>query len=385
MPLSFLCTAPIKDDWHAELSAMNSVVTEFALDGTVMGDDGAIYDGAFITPEAFKLFTQGGAPALAQLCMRRRGSNSPAQLTSSISLVARATSPDDPPLASSLAAVDNALAELVLADRIKWVHLCASGVDVPFFFPLMKACHDKGIPITHCPGVYAVPMAHYCLSHILAVTRMHKEHAANQVAMQWKSLLQQDVRTRTVGIIGAGGIGAEVARLSKAFGMTVLGWRRNATPAPNYDEVLSGMDGLSAVLSRADFVIVSIPKTPATEGLIDASKLSLMKVDAWLINVARGKIIDEAALVDALRSAECGPAGAVIDVAATEPLPAESALWSLPNVTITPHDSWRTDEALRDNHRYWLDNVKHLANGEPFVGIVSDELMEPALQPPKAP
>jgi lactate dehydrogenase-like 2-hydroxyacid dehydrogenase len=152
-------------------------------------------------------------------------------------------------------------------------------------------------------GVYAVSIAQYCLDHILSICRM----------------LQRDARTCTVGVVGAGGIGTEVARLSKAFGMRVLGWRRQAAPALNYDEVLSGDDGLAAVLSTSDFVVVAVPKTAAMTGLLNAERLRMMKrVDqpsAWLINVARGAVVDETALISALDSGVV--AGAVLDVFAT--------------------------------------------------------------------
>jgi len=289
--MRFLCTEPLSLDYSSEFEALGAAVTTLTLNGIVELDDGAAkFDGAMITSEAFKLFFQGG-PA-------------------------------------PLAALYNALAELVRAGRVGWVHICASGVDVPIFFPLMKACHETSVTITHCPGVYAVPMAQYCISHILAIGRMHREHAVNQAARKYESLIQRDIRRNTVGIVGAGGIGTEVARLSKALGMSVLGWRRNATPAPDYDEVLSGPEGLTSVLGRADFVVICIPKTPATEGLMNAEKFALMKPSAWLINVARGKVLDE---------------------------------------------------ALKDNHMYFLDNVGRLGRGEPLKGYISDELMAPAI------
>ena len=250
--------------------------------------------------------------------------------------------------AKALAELYDVLAGLVRAGRVAWVHMCASGLDVPLFFPLMKACHEASVTITHCPGVYAVPIAQYCLGHILSICRMGPTHAANQARRSYTSLLQRDARMCTVGVVGAGGIGTEVARLSKAFGMRVLGWRRQAAPAPNYDEVLSGDDGLAAVLSTSDFVVVAcggggaqdgadvlstsdflvvaVPKTAATTGLLDAERLRMMKPSAWPINVARGAVVDEPALISALCSAGVGPAGAVLDVFATEPLPPDSAL-----------------------------------------------------------
>ena len=339
--MRLLCTPPIAEHWSAELAALDATVTTLEFDGTVPGDAGAKWDGAFISSEAFKLFYAGGRAAIQRLY--------------------------------------SALADLVLAGRVAWCHLCMSGLDVPFAFPLMKACHDVGATLTHCPGVYAAPIAQYCLGHMLSVGRMSNQHRVNQAAKRYESLVQRDLRLCTVGIVGAGGIGSELARLSKALGMGTIGWWRQATPAPNYDEVLSGKEGLERLLSRSDFVVVAVPRTPATEGLLGAEQLAHMKPTAWLINIARGRVVDEAALCAALAAEEQPPAGAVLDVFAVEPLPEDSPLWSLPNVVITPHDSWRTDEALRDNHRYFLDNVARRAKGEPLVGMVSEELLEPAL------
>uniref|UniRef100_A0A7S3AQA8 D-isomer specific 2-hydroxyacid dehydrogenase NAD-binding domain-containing protein n=1 Tax=Haptolina ericina TaxID=156174 RepID=A0A7S3AQA8_9EUKA len=339
--MHLLCTSPIKENWAEELTALGATVTTLEFDGTFEAADDAKFDGAMITSEAFKLYFQGGMSALSV--------------------------PYD------------ALSALVRSGRVAWVHVCASGLDVPVFFPLMRACHETGTTLTHCPGVYGIPIAQYCIGHMLSVCRMIPQHAINQASRKYESLVQRDIRTCTVGIVGAGGIGAELAKLSKAFGMGTIGWRRNAAPAPNYDEMLSGPDGLDRLLSASDFVVVAIPKTPATEGLIGPAQLRSMKRTAWVINVARGKVVDEAALVTALSAEDQAPAGAVLDVFAVEPLPDNSPLWQLPNVVITPHDSWRTDEALKDNHRYFLDNVGRAARGQPLQGLVAEEYLAPAL------
>lgn len=342
MVFKLLCTPPIKENWEAKVASMDASVTTLELDGTIpTAAADATWDGAFITPEAFGLFKTKGVGALVVLYQ--------------------------------------ALADLVTAGRVAWVHLCASGVDVPFFFPLMAACHEKGVALTHCPGVYGVPIAHYVLGHMLSTARMIALHAENQAAKKYESLIQRDLRAMTVGIVGAGGIGSEVARLSKGFGMTTIGWRRNAAPAPNYDEVLAGPDGLSTLLAKADFVVVCVPKTPATAGLLGAPQFAQMKPTAWLINVSRGTVLDEPALIAALPIEGQAPAGAIMDVFAVEPLPQDSPLWGMPNVVITPHDSWRTDEALKDNHRYFLDNVALQMKGEPLIGLVADEYLSPAI------
>jgi hypothetical protein len=227
-------------------------VTTLEFDGAIDAPEGIDWDGAFITAEAFKLYFEGGMSALAALYDR--------------------------------------LAALVAARRVRWVHLCSSGVDVPVFFPLMRACHETGAALTHCPGVYAEPIAAYVFAHILSITRALPAHAANQAACKYESLVQRDVRGCTVGVVGAGGIGAAVARLAKAFGMAVLGWRRRAEPAEHYDEVVSGPEGLAHLLAASDFVVVAVPKTAATTGLLGAEQFRQMKPTAWLLNIARGTV-----------------------------------------------------------------------------------------------
>jgi phosphoglycerate dehydrogenase-like enzyme len=234
--MHLLCTSPIKENWAEELTALGATVTTLEFDGTFEAADDAKFDGAMITSEAFKLYFQGGMSALSV--------------------------PYD------------ALSALVRSGHVAWVHVCASGLDVPVFFPLMRACHETGTTLTHCPGVYGIPIAQYCIGHMLSVCRMIPQHAINQASRKcatttqtrpsgrlrndmarfhgrYESLVQRDIRTCTVGIVGAGGIGAELAKLSKAFGMGTIGWRRNAAPAPNYDEMLSGPDGLDRLLSAS--------------------------------------------------------------------------------------------------------------------------------------
>ena len=149
--MRLLCTPPIAEHWSAELAELDATVTTLEFDGTVLGDAGANWDGAFISSEAFKLFYAGGRAALQQLY--------------------------------------SALAELVRAGRVAWCHLCMSGLDVPFAFPLMKACHDAGATLTHCPGVYAAPIAQYCVGHMLSICRLNEQHRVNQAARRYERLL----------------------------------------------------------------------------------------------------------------------------------------------------------------------------------------------------
>ena len=342
--LRLLATAPLRDNYGDDWKALNAEVWTLNLDGTIAGDDGStVFDGAFISAEAFALFfTPGkGKPALCALY--------------------------------------DAVGALVAAGRVKWAHLCASGLDVPIFFSVMRACVERDAKITHCPGVYGRPMGEYVLAHMLSINRRLPEHAENQRRKVYKPLMQKELTGCTVAIVGAGGIGAEVARLCKAFGMRVVGTRRRAAPAPNFDAMMPADAGLEAVVDGADFVVVALPHTPATRRCVGASVLAAMKPDAWLVNVSRGGVVDDAALFAALKD-DAGIAGAVLDVFSTEPLPSESELWDLPNVVITPHDSYKTTRAAVDNHRYWIDNVARVARGEALLGAVAAEFLKPAVE-----
>ncbi|KAH8074027.1 D-isomer specific 2-hydroxyacid dehydrogenase [Aureococcus anophagefferens] len=195
----------------------------------------------------------------------------------------------------------------------------------------MRACVERKAQITHCPGVYGRPMGEYVLAHMLSINRRLPEHAENQRRKVYKPLMQKELTGCTVAIVGAGGIGAEVARLCKAFGMRVVGTRRRAAPAPNFDAMMPADAGLEAVVDGADFVVVALPHTPATRRCVGAV-LAAMKRPA-----CRG-VVDDAALFAALKD-DAGIAGAVLDallgaVAAEFLTPAVESAGSTPDITI---------------------------------------------------
>lgn len=336
-----LCTAPLKANYSTEFTALKASVSELGLDGTI-AEPRDFYDAIFISFEAhFTLRATKGKEAIAALY--------------------------------------DVVAELVETRKVGWVHLCAAGLDVPFFFNVMRACHTTGTRLTHSPGVSGEAISEYVLAHMLSVCRRLPEHSRNQAECKWVGLPQRSLRGQTLSVIGAGGIGSETARLAKAFGMRVLGMRRNAGPQDHFDEMLQAPEALPRLLAEADFLLLSVPLTPANAGLIGSAELKLLKPSCWLMNVSRGQLIDEAALIKALQSDD-GPAGAVIDTPSQEPLSPESPLWTLPNIILTPHDSFRTDHSATDNHRYFLSNLGRYARGEDLQGIVDQEKMEPALK-----
>jgi len=176
-----------------------------------------------------------------------------------------------------------------------------------------------------------------------------------------RAIREDELGGKTLVIVGLGNIGLRLAKLASAFDMRVIGVRRSAEPQPHVDTVVHP-DKLAEVVAGADFVTLTCPLTPETEGLIDARILSAMKPSAFLINVARGRVVDEAALIEALGKGTI--AGAGIDCVHEEPMPASSPLWGLPQVLVTPHSAGETRAYEGNVIDIFLDNLDRLARGE---------------------
>jgi phosphoglycerate dehydrogenase-like enzyme len=188
---------------------------------------------------------------------------------------------------------------------------------------------------------------------------------------QWQPFMPSVLRGKTVGIIGLGGIGREIARLSKAFGMHVMAARRTVKKsgrARNVDEAFSVRE-LPRLLRKSDFVVLALPLTHETHKIIGEEQLRLMKPTAYLVNIARGKVVDEPALVSALR--ENRIAGAALDVFEVEPLPAASPLWELSNVILTPHIAGGMDRYIEQATDIFCENLKRYLAGERLTRVVN--------------
>ncbi len=247
--------------------------------------------------------------------------------------------------------------------NLRWVHTVSAGVDHVLFPELA----ESDVVLTNASGVFNTPIAETVLAYMLAVVKRLPEFLKQQSGRRWEKLDLRELRGLTVGIVGLGDIGGEVARLCKAFGMHVLGLRRHPRPHPHADEVLPS-DRLHDLLRRSDFVVISCPLTEETRGLIGRAELVAMKSDAWLINIARGGIVDEAALLEALQERRIG--GACLDVFSEEPLPEDSPFWDLPNVIITPHNSWNSPRIEEREIGLFLENLRRYVAGEPLVNVV---------------
>lgn len=263
---------------------------------------------------------------------------------------------------------------LSFAPNLRWVALPSAGADGALRAGLVR---QEGVPIvTTASGVHAVPISEHVLSVLLLWTYSWPALLELQRAAEWPSYERKDeLRVRdlfgaTLGIIGLGAIGRRIAQLSRAFGMRVIATRRSARVGdtdPDVDELLPA-ERVVELLRQADYVIIAAPSTAQTRHLIGADELGVMKPSAFLVNIARGSIIDEDALIAALQSGRI--AGAGLDVFATEPLPPESPLWRMPNVIVSPHISGVNAAYSRRFTDILLDNLARYRAGEPLRNVV---------------
>lgn len=248
---------------------------------------------------------------------------------------------------------------------LRWIHSASAGVDRI----ATPAVRERGLTVTNARGVFSRPIAEYVVMMSLAISRRLPQLLELQRERTWQPLRGRELSELTVGIVGYGSIGEEVARLLAPFGCRVLATRRHPERGSAHESVeLMGLDRLDELLGAADIVVVAAPLTDVTAGLIGAEQLTRMREDAWLINIARGRLIDELALRRALEAGWIG--GAVLDVFSEEPLPADSPLYGTPNLVITPHTSWASDRVIERTVDLFVDNLRRDAAGEPLRNVV---------------
>lgn len=249
--------------------------------------------------------------------------------------------------------------------RLKWVQTGSAGVDN---LPL-EELEKRGVVVTTASGVHPVPMAETVFAMLLSFTRRLHLSVRKQVERKWERFEPYgELRGRTMGIVGAGQIGAEVARLAQAFGMHTLGVRRSGKKAPHYDKMVP-FERLDEVLAASDVVVNILPATEETNRLFDAARFSRMKEGAIFVNIGRGSSVDTNALVEALRSGRLSGAG--LDVFDREPLPEDHPLWGMENVIMTPHIGGLTDHYKQRLADIFVDNLRaYLATGTPARNVV---------------
>lgn len=254
----------------------------------------------------------------------------------------------------------------VQGQNVRWLHTASAGVD-HVLTPAVRA--KANLQVTNSGTAFEIAISEFVLAWMLMVARRLPLLLERQRAHVWEWVAQRELHGATVGIIGLGPIGRGVAARSKVFGMRTLGLRRQSLPADGVDEVLTGQVGLARLLAESDYLVLAAALTDQTRALLGANELAQMKPGTWLINIARGAMVDEPALVAALQN---GPmAGACLDVFAREPLPTDSPLWDMPNVYICPHSSsgW-TDGLQARQKQLFLDNLRRFVQGEPLASVV---------------
>ena len=251
--------------------------------------------------------------------------------------------------------------------KLKWAHIPRAGVD-----QFLDSIRRSPAVITCGKGIFDATMADHVFALLLSITRGINLCMEGKAERKWRKaeLGLTDLRGKTMGIVGLGSVGREVARRARAFGMYVMGVKRfpSSLSEEPVDGLFIGYEGLRAMLPDCDVLVITAALTPETYHLIGEMELESLKEGAILINVSRGAIVDEEALINALRSGKL--AGAGIDVFEREPLPPDSPLWELQNVVLTPHIGGRSDKTHLRIFERFMENLRRFMSGEPLVGVV---------------
>ncbi len=242
----------------------------------------------------------------------------------------------------------------------KWAHTEDAGIDGRFY----DGMRASGVPVTHSPGANAPEVAELAFAGLMWGAKRLRELRDQQQAHKWDKLVLPGLSATTVLIVGLGAIGSRIAHFARAFGMTVHGIRRAPEPVPGVDRQ-GVMADLAAFLPEADFVVLALPIADDTAGMIDRTAFAAMKRTAVLVNVGRGALVDIDALRDALESGAI--ASAFLDVLPVEPWPADSDLWDVPNLFITPHNGSLSPLYAVRVAEIWLENLKRFTAGEPLL------------------
>ncbi len=256
--------------------------------------------------------------------------------------------------------------------KLRWIHFGGTGIDRTQGSDI----HDGSLLLTNSRGALAVPIAEWVVMLMLMLAKQTRKVEESQRQKKWERPDVGDMAGKTVGILGLGNIGAATARLCKAFGMRVLATRRScARRGPGDDGVTDEMfppDQLRELLAQCDFVAVTLPSTPETRHIIGERELRALKPTAYIMNVGRGSLIDEPALIRALQEGRI--AGAGLDVFEKEPPASDNPLWSMPNVIVTPHMAGNTVSHDDLVAAIFLDNISRYLGGEPLRNPVRPDM-----------
>jgi phosphoglycerate dehydrogenase-like enzyme len=249
------------------------------------------------------------------------------------------------------------------AGNIKWVHSWAAGPNTQLFSSFV----EHPVVLTCSKGNGAIPLAEHAMMLMLMLNRNAMRWIEGHRNRKWDPFFHGELNGLTVGIIGTGYSGVDLALKAKAFHMRVLGLRRSREPAPNFDRMYT-RDELHEMLAESDFVVVTAPKTPETEDMLGEAEFRAMKPTAFYVCFSRGGVANDDALLKALQ--ENWIAGAGLDAQGVEPLPADSPFWALSNAIITPHNGATTLKTKERGYRIFADNLRRYVAGEPLINIV---------------
>jgi len=285
------------------------------------------------------------------------------------------TEPDDAIGSEHLQRIEGVFTEEVLPDslvqqmpELQWLHVTRGGVNAY----LTSSVRARPIQVTGSKGIHGTVFSEFALACILMLAKKFPECIAAQHEKHWQKLAPIEIEGKTLGIVGLGTVGSELARKSKALGMRVLATKRTVATRPAFVDELGTPEFLPQLLTQSDFVVLLLASVPSTFNIIGEKELRRMKPSAYLINLTGGRAIDEALLVRALK--EHWIAGAVLDAFAHQPLPPDSELWSLPNVIITPRIAGITGQKWPALLPIFQENLRRFLAGEPLQNLVDKEL-----------
>jgi phosphoglycerate dehydrogenase-like enzyme len=252
--------------------------------------------------------------------------------------------------------------------NLKWLHVTRGGVHA-YLTPSVKA---RPIHVTGSKGIHGTVFSEFALACIFMLAKKLPDCIAAQRETKWQKLQPLEVEGKTIGIVGLGTVGVELARKAKALGMRVLATKRTAGAKPDFVDELGAPEYLPNLLAQSDFVVLLLASVPSTINIIGENDLRLMKRDAYLINLTGGRAVEEKLLIRALK--ENWFAGAVLDAFARQPLPEDSELWRLPNVIITPRIAGITSQKWPAVLPVFKDNLRRFIAGGPLKNLVDKEL-----------
>ena len=257
-----------------------------------------------------------------------------------------------------------------VATNLKWMQTTSAGLDMM----LTPEVREMGLQVTNASGLHAAPVVETAWALTLAVSRYLKHFGQCQRDQVWDQFTPYDLNHRTAGVIGLGGIGRRYAKIASAFGMRVIAVDKHAPEMPEKPEEVEELwplERLNDLCAEADVVMIACPATSETQGLIGAEQLALMKPTGIIVNIARGGIIDEPALIECLTEGRI--AGAGLDVTRIEPLPKDDPLWDTPRLVITPHIAGWSSDRSHSVVRFFCDNLGRYKAGEPLRNLVDQQ------------